>query len=116
MPILDIEFVGEENLSSITQQLANAAGQVLNSPPGLTWVRVRSLPSSQYAENSDTSNAPLPVFVSVLLRKLPEQTQMERIAKGLCAVVADVSGRPKENVHILFLPEGAGRVAFGGNF
>jgi hypothetical protein len=35
-------------------------------------------------------------------------------ASRLTEIIAQVCQRPQENVHIFYLPEGAGRVAFGG--
>ena len=38
------------------------------------------------------------------------QTEVDR----LTAAIAQICDRPAENVHIIYLPEGAGRIAFGG--
>ncbi|MCC7405090.1 MAG: hypothetical protein IT288_11890 [Bdellovibrionales bacterium] len=114
MPIIEIEFVGEENFSTIAQDLADGIGKALNSPAGHTWVKLRTLPSQQYAENQIGSKDVNPVFVSVLLRKLPENLELERMAKSLGEVISQISHRRVENIHVVFLPEGAGRVAFGG--
>jgi hypothetical protein len=40
--------------------------------------------------------------------------ELERQVGELARSVAEACGRPAENVHVLVLPEGAGRVAFGG--
>jgi hypothetical protein len=55
-----------------------------------------------------------PVFVTVLKSRLPDSDELEQEAARLAAAVARICGRPAENVHILYLPEGSGRVAFGG--
>ena len=115
MPILEIQFVGDDRDSNIAQKLADAVGLVLHSSAGQTWVKVSWLASSQYAENLNESRDLKPVFVSLLLRKLPDNEQKSQIAKDLCKTIAQVSGRQEENIHILFLPEGAGRMAFGGD-
>mgnify|MGYP001564273925 CR=1 FL=1 len=115
MPVLEIEFVGEGEPAPSAQKLADAVGEVLNTPAGQTWVKVRVLPEAYYAENGSSSHDLRPVFVSILLRKLPEEIERERIARSLGQAIAKVSGRASENIHILFLPEGHGRAAFGGN-
>jgi phenylpyruvate tautomerase PptA (4-oxalocrotonate tautomerase family) len=66
-----------------------------------------------YAENDSTENF-YPVFVSVLKVKLPSLESMQAEVAKLTEAVAQICGRPQENVHILFLPEAAGRIAFGG--
>jgi phenylpyruvate tautomerase PptA (4-oxalocrotonate tautomerase family) len=114
MPIIEIEFVGEENFSTMAQEMADAIGDVLKSPAGQTWVKLRSLAPQQYAENQNNSKDVNPVFVSVLLRKLPENLELERISRSLGEVIGQISHRRPENIHVVFLPEGAGRVAFGG--
>lgn len=113
MPILDIELVGTEPTKNIAQRIADAVGPVLNSSNGQTWVKVKTIPEGQYAENNSQIKFG-PVFVSVLLRVLPEIIERERLAKKLCEAIANVVQLSPESVHILFLPEGAGRIAFGG--
>jgi hypothetical protein len=77
VPILDVERVQSDvrapPAASPGQALADAAGGVLGSLPGHTWVRLRVLPASQYAENEATL-APdqLPAFVTVLHAWPPE--------------------------------------------
>ena len=68
MPIVDIEFVvrKDETLpDGLASTLADALGEVFGSEPGRLWVRVRTLPDAQYAENLGA--APRPVFVNLLL-------------------------------------------------
>jgi phenylpyruvate tautomerase PptA (4-oxalocrotonate tautomerase family) len=115
MPILDIEIVGatSEELTS-AQPLANAAAEVLKTGPSRTWVKVRGLKLSQYAENGGMPAECRPVFVSVLVGTSGNSAQKSATASGLAAAVARVLGRPAENVHILFEPDGMERVAFGG--
>ena len=70
---------------------------------------------SHYAENETQPDANIqPTFVEVLKRTLPEQEALAREAKQIAAKVAHVLSRPLENVHIVYLPPGEGRVAFGG--
>jgi len=55
-----------------------------------------------------------PVFVSVLKAKISSTDSLEVEVAKLTAVIAQICNRPEENVHIIYLPQGAGRVAFGG--
>jgi phenylpyruvate tautomerase PptA (4-oxalocrotonate tautomerase family) len=117
MPILDVEIVlrpREKIRPTLARELADRAGEILGSAPGGTWVKVHPIPAERYAEGPGDGPRLTPVFVTILRAKLqsPElrQTEIER----LTAAFADVCGRPKENVHLIYLPEGAGRVAFGG--
>jgi hypothetical protein len=118
MPILEIEIVtrpGEVLPPGIASEIADRAGEIFASTPGGTWVRLRALPDASYAENG--GGPPLgvhPVFVTVLKSRLPDSDELEQEAARLAAAVARICGRPAENVHILYLPEGSGRVAFGG--
>ena len=118
MPIIDVEVVAAANdamANSVAQSLADAIGRALKSPPGQTWVRVRSLARNQYAENDallDTAH--LPVFVIVLKRQTPRRAELEAEIKALTGVVAQVIGRSASCVHIEYAPAGAGRLAFGG--
>lgn len=118
MPILDVEIVmgpSESGKAGWAQQLADLAGEILESPAGHTWVRLRVLPSPLYAENhSEPSFEARPVFVTVLKARIPPQETLQAEAHKLSEGIARAVGRPKENVHILYLPEGVGRVAFGG--
>ena len=113
MPILDIEIIGNEPPQNLAQRIADASGIILNSSSGQTWVKIRTVPEGQYAENNSQIRFS-PVFVSVLLRTLPEIAERERLAQKLSEMIAKEVNRSSENIHILFLPEGAGRIAFGG--
>ena len=118
MPILDIEIVmrpGEILDKQLAVEIANRAGEVFESPSGSTWVKLRTLSRESYAENGGDSPAELfPVFASVLLARLPAPDKMQIQAAELTAMLARVCARPEENVHIIYLPEGSGRVCFGG--
>ncbi len=118
MPIVTVEVVAGANdavAHGLAQLLADAIGRALNSPPGQTWVRVRSLPRKQYAENEalpDTAN--LPVFVTVLKRQPPQGSQLESEVAALTRSVAQVIERPASCVHIEYAPAALGRLSFGG--
>lgn len=117
MPIVDVELVwakAKPALPDLAQSLADALGEVFGSAPGLTWVKLRYLPASDYAENGVRCQAEdLPVFVTVLLAHLPADMQTQVQALGLA--VAGVLQCSPERVHLQYAPAAAGRQAFGGN-
>lgn len=118
MPVVDIEIVthpGELLRPKLAEALAERIGEIFASPPGSTWIRLRSLSSETYAENGiDPAETPLPVFVSILKAQplSPEEQNFE--VGQLTDAIADLCRRPAEHVHLIYLPPGAGRVAFGG--
>jgi len=117
MPILDIEIVAPDGPieSSLTAALADAAGAVLDTELGRTWVRVRELAAAQYAEDGGGPPAGVrSVFVSVLVARIPAPTLLREQVRRLIDEIATICDRPAENVHVLFLPGAAGRMAFGG--
>ncbi|MFC2078897.1 hypothetical protein ACFLSZ_02845 [Candidatus Bipolaricaulota bacterium] len=118
MPILTIEVVlfdDEAIDSDWAGAIANAAGEIFGTPSGRTWVRIRGLPRSHYAENGIGSSVDLhPVFVSVLKATLPGGDELRIEAGELTTAIAEIAGRPAENVHVLYLPQGEGRISFGG--
>ena len=118
MPILSIEIVQENHEtidSSWAQQIADAAGAVFGTEPGRTWVRLHRLDSTHYAEQGDNpQQTPRPVFVSVLQARTPELERKRVLASALARCIGEVCRRPTELVHILWLPEGMNRIAFGG--
>ena len=117
MPIIDIEIVLKPNeaiQSQMASELADQLGEIFESPKGGTWVKVRGLVNSQYAENAQPSEEVYPVFVSVVKSELPTPDDRQIEVEKLTAAVAQICGRPPENIHVLYEPEGRGRVAFGG--
>lgn len=118
MPILDVEAVPFDHEvidSNWALEIADVAGKIFETPPGRTWVRIRGLPRSYYSENGTGDTLELcPVFVSVLKAQLPEIEDLRVEAEKLTAAIARIIGRPAENVHVLYLPSGAGRISFGG--
>jgi phenylpyruvate tautomerase PptA (4-oxalocrotonate tautomerase family) len=118
MPIVTVEVVAGADgviLHGLAQLLADAIGSALKSPPGQTWVRVRSIARDQYAENETALDAAqLPVFVTVLKKQTSQRADLEREVAALTAAVAKVVVRPPTCVHIEYAPAAAGRLAFGG--
>ncbi len=114
MPIVDVELVGPADVTSaLSQGLADAIGEALTSRSGGTWVRVRELARDHYAENGGADDV-RPVFVTVLERTRPAGPELEERIGRVTAAVAEVTGRPAENVHVLFEDSATGRLAFGG--
>lgn len=118
MPILDIQLVGPvpaEVRRGLSRRIADAAGRVLASPRGQTWVKVRFLKVDAYSENGGgPPEGVRPVLASVLLGELPEADALSDQAASLARVIADACQRRPENVHLVYEPPGRGRVAFGG--
>jgi phenylpyruvate tautomerase PptA (4-oxalocrotonate tautomerase family) len=116
MPILEVEIVvaaGERLAEGMAAALADAASAVFRAPEGSTWVRLHELQAERYAENGGGAGF-VPVFVHVLKAQLPSEKELEHEAAELAAAVASACGRPVENVHIIYEPSAAGRIAFGG--
>lgn len=116
MPILDVEIVTRPHESirpGLARELADRTGEILGSPPGGTWVKVHLLSGEAYAENQSTEEL-FPVFVSILKARLPSPEALQIEVTQLTAAIAQACARPEENIHILYLPEGTGRIAFGG--
>lgn len=119
MPILDVEVVvrpGEALPLPLAKALADAMGEVFGSRPGGLWLRLRELPAARYAENGGEGEAPCPVFVTVREARVPERAVLEPRMKDIAGRVAALTGRPRENVHVIQEPPLAGRIAFGGEF
>jgi phenylpyruvate tautomerase PptA (4-oxalocrotonate tautomerase family) len=117
MPILTVEIVvspSEKLSDDLASQIAHRAGEIFSSNPGGTWVKVCPIPQAHYAENGQETTAVRPVFVSILKANLPDEAVMAREVEALTTAVAQLCDRPPENVHIIYLPSGNGRVAFGG--
>jgi phenylpyruvate tautomerase PptA (4-oxalocrotonate tautomerase family) len=117
MPILKIEIVGKPDAgtTSLARRLADAAGDVFGTPPGRTWVRLRALPASAYAENGgDVPQDACPVFVDVLHYEPPEGEARIREVAALTLRIGEACGRPAQNVHVLYQAPARGRIAFGG--
>ena len=118
MPILDVEVV-LDNSDSLrqgwAQRIADAAGDIFKPPPERTWVRLRGLPRTQNAVNGPSAKVmPLPAFVSILKAKRSPESERRKEAARLSERVAEIVHRPLENVHVVYLPPGEGRIAFGG--
>ena len=118
MPLVTVELVVVEGglvPRGLARAIADAVGRTLESPPGQTWVRVRTVGLDQYAENQTALDpAQLPVFVTLLQREVREGAALAAEAQAVTRAVAIAVGRPAECVHVEFAPAAAGRQAFGG--
>jgi phenylpyruvate tautomerase PptA (4-oxalocrotonate tautomerase family) len=118
MPIVTVDLVVESGIAldqDLAQSLADGIGRALKSPSGQTWVRLRSLGRSDYAENESLLGADeLPVFVTVLKRQLPLGAELGGEVAALTQAIAQIVRRPVACVHVEYAPAAAGRVSFGG--
>ena len=117
MPIVDIEIVlmaNEAIREEMVSELADELGEVFHSSPGRTWIKVHPLLANQYAENGGRPEGVYPVFVTVMKSELPLLEEMQKEVAKITGAVAQICGRPAENVHVIYQPEARGRVAFGG--
>ena len=117
MPIVDIEIVlkpGEAISPTWASELADELGEKFGSPPNGTWVKIHGIPAIHYAENRGKEQGVYPVFVFVLKSSLPEPDELQREVDKLIEVIAQVCERDPSFVHVIYQPEGRGRVAFGG--
>jgi hypothetical protein len=120
MPIADIEIVcatREQFERHEAQPLADAIGRVLGAVAGTAWLRLRWLPSRQYAENDAAWTPPIgPVFVALQLARVPEPAALAPQVAALTVELARLLGVADDLVHVHVLPPAAGRQAFGGRF
>ena len=118
MPILDVEIVlaPRESLPpDLAASLADAAATALGTSPGGTWVKIRPLPHTGYAEDAGGPPEEVrPVFVRILKAALPSADAMQSEVTALTQAIARACNRPEANVHVLYEPEARGRLAFGG--
>ena len=118
MPIVTVEIVADPDRRlehNLTQSLADAIGRVLRSPPGQTWVRLRTLQRNEYAENEALVDAAeLPIFVTLLERRPHTGAELQAEVTALTHAIAQVIGRPAASVHVEYAPAAAGRISFGG--
>ena len=118
MPIVDVEIVApapEQLTGEVTSALADAIGQALGTGPADTWVRLRTLAAESYAENGVArTETPRPVFVTVLKGRRPTGDALASEVDQITGAVARILDRRADRVHVLYLADAAGRIAFGG--
>ena len=117
MPIVDIEIVLRTNeiiREEVVSELANELGEIFHSSPGETWIKIHPLLADQYAENGGTLDGIYPIFITVMKSKLSSFEEMQEEVANITGAVAQICGRPSDNIHVIYQPAGKGRVAFGG--
>jgi len=117
MPIIDVEIVLRSNESireEVVSELANELGEIFHSSPGQTWIKLHPLSADQYAENGGTPDGVYPIFVTVMKSKLSSFEEMQKEVAKITGAIAQICGRPSDNIHVIYQPAGRGRVAFGG--
>jgi hypothetical protein len=117
MPIVDIEMVlkPDETISNeMVSELADRLGVIFDSPRHGTWVKVYGIPEGLYTENGGKEESIYPIFVSVLKAQWPTLEDMQREVDKITETVAQLCNRTANLVHVIYQPEGKGRVAFGG--
>jgi phenylpyruvate tautomerase PptA (4-oxalocrotonate tautomerase family) len=117
MPIIDLEIVLRPNeiiREELVSELADELAEIFHSSPGKTWVKVHPLAENQYAENGGRPEGVSPIFVMVMKSELLPFEEMQNELAQVTGAVAQICGRPSENVHVIYQPEGRGRAAFGG--
>lgn len=119
MPIINLELVikddGERLSGPVVQRVTDMLGDLFGSGPGGTWTAVRYIPIGDYAENqASLPESVQPTFVRVMKFETPPKEQRAVEALEIARVVSECLGRPQENTHVFYEPEGKGRTAFGG--
>ena len=117
MPIIDIEIVLKPNETiseKMVSELADVLGEIFGSSKNGTWIKVSGSSSVHYAENGGKEEGVYPIFVSVLKSRLPNPEEMQKEVEAITGAVAQVCNRSSSFVHVIYQPEGKGRVAFGG--
>ena len=117
MPLVDVEIVlkPQETIpDAIASELADQLGQIFGSPSNGTWVKVRGIDEFSYAENGGKEEGVYPVFVTILKAELPDRITLQTEVDAVSAAVSQICQRPPHLVHVIYQPDGKGRVAFGG--
>jgi phenylpyruvate tautomerase PptA (4-oxalocrotonate tautomerase family) len=117
MPIVTVRIVGDLSKTvrrCLAQRLADAVGEALDSLPGQTWVVVQRASATEYAESGGAPAGLRPIFVTVMKRAMPQARKLRNEIAALTRAVAAATGRPEENIHVIYEPPARGRVAFGG--
>ena len=118
MPVVEIDVIGEISMvdqPGLANTLADSLAPIFGKDPGRTWVRLNFVEPGAYAEGGGGPRpGVLPVFVQLLLARLPDLDDRQKLAEEISKKVGSIIGRPAQNVHVIFEPEATGRVAFGG--
>ncbi len=117
MPILRVAIVGnpEDYATDLAQRIADLAGEALESRKQGTWVKLEFLSLHRYAENGGMASGDQPVIVSVIQADLPAGDALRKQVTDLSNAMAEATGHPLVNVHLVMEPSARGRIAFGGH-
>lgn len=118
MPIIQIELVVEDDERPVKpatlQALADQLGLHFGTEQGGTWVSLGYTNRSNYCENGSPDLTIRPAIVRILQYQRPPGDQLRAEAAELTGLIASQLNWPPENTHLIFEPDGQGRVAFGG--
>ncbi|MCZ6678626.1 MAG: hypothetical protein O7E52_15425 [Candidatus Poribacteria bacterium] len=119
MPIVDIEILQNESSEpmavDLPQRIADSLGDVFETQSAQTWVKVHYHQRTHYAENHSILPYEIkPVMVKILKRQLADSDVLKEEASRVAETVATICHCPVANVHVLYEPQGLGRIAFGG--
>jgi phenylpyruvate tautomerase PptA (4-oxalocrotonate tautomerase family) len=116
MPMVEVELVTDDEPSpGLADLLADEIGRAMQAPAGSTWVRLRVLHRDRYGESGGpVGDGVKPAFVTITTRSRPDPEQLAGVVDQVTTSVARATGHPRQNVHVVFTPDAAGRVAFGG--
>ena len=116
MPIVEVEIVAERKLApGLAVNLAHNLAPIFGGPASSTWVKLRRLDVSDYAEgDGGPSSEVRPVFVKILKAELAAGDELRDEIRLIAETVGATCERPVENVHVIYEQSARGRVAFGG--
>ncbi len=115
MPIFHVDVLTGDRLPRVAPDLANDLGALMRAEPGHVWVRLSACHPEDYGENAvAASDVPRWVHVRVILRAVPPEPELAELASQITRIVAQRLEREPDNVHVLFEPPAAGRIAFSG--
>jgi phenylpyruvate tautomerase PptA (4-oxalocrotonate tautomerase family) len=117
VPMVEVELISnEEPGPGLADLLADQIGLALQAAEGSTWVRLRVVRRDHYGESGGPlGDSVKPVFVTITSRHQPAREQFAEVVEQITSAVARATGHPRQNVHVIFAPDAAGRVAFGGH-
>lgn len=116
VPIVEVEIVAERKLvPGLAARLAHNLAPIFGGPARGTWVKLRRLDVTAYAEGDGGPSPEVrPVFVRILKADPPTGAELREQVWLVTRVVGETCERPLENVHVIYQQSARGRVAFGG--
>ena len=116
MPIVEVEIVAERKIvPGLATRLAHNLAPIFGGSARGTWVKLRRLDVSDYAEGDGGPSPEVrPVFVRILKADPPTGDELRDQIRLVTRVVGETCERPFENIHVVYQLSARGRVAFGG--